>query len=183
MCEHNPFYVIKCEVIAKKVLPSRSYRHVHVYFCMPIDIRKGASHINLSSGLPMDVSHMSGGRFIIPTTHPRNKPVAEFVANNFALDRKIKEALGDVPKSTQWLLMELPRDEDKELIADFIINSSNESSDSMPMSPNTKTAYVSALVYLARHHNHEKPFKEMTAEDFFSKEIISIDEKTGKEKK
>jgi hypothetical protein len=83
-----------------------------------------------------------GGRFI--PTHPRNKPVAEFVDNNFALDRKIKEALGDVPKSTQWLLMELPRDEDKELIADFIINWSNESSDGMPMSPNTKTAYVSA---------------------------------------
>ena len=86
------------------------------------------------------------GKFI-PRTHQRNKPVAEFVANNFALDRKIKEALGDVPKSTQWLLMELPRDEDKELIvADFVINWSNESEDGMPISPNTKTTYVSALV-------------------------------------
>jgi hypothetical protein len=103
---------------------------------------------------------------------PRNKAVSEFVDNNFALDRKIKEALADVSKSTQWLLMELPRDEDKELIADFIINWSNESEDGMSMSPNTKTAYVSALVYLARHHNHKKSFKEMSPEDFFSKEII-----------
>lgn len=78
--------------------------------------------------------------------------------------------------------MELPRDEDKELITDFIINWSNESDDGMSMSSNTKTAYVSALVYLARHHNHKKSFKEMSPEDFFSKEII-IDEKTGKEKK
>ncbi len=72
------------------------------------------------------MSHM-GGKFI--PTHPRNRPVAEFVNNNFALDRKIKEALEDVPPSTQWLLMKLPRDEDKKLIADFILNSSNESSD------------------------------------------------------
>lgn len=78
--------------------------------------------------------------------------------------------------------MELPRDEDKELITDFIINWSNESDDGMSMSPNTKTAYVSALVYLARHHNYKKSFKEMSPEDFFSKEII-IEEKTGKEKK
>jgi hypothetical protein len=111
---------------------------------------------------------MSGGRLIIPTTHPGNKPVAEFVDNNFTLDRKIMGALGHVPKSTQWLVMKLPRDEDKELIADFIINSSNESSDGMPMSPNTKAAYVSALVYLARYHNHKKSFKEMTSEDFLA---------------
>ena len=123
-------------------------------------------------------SHMCG-KFI--PTHPRNKAVSEFVDNNFALDRKIKEALADVPKSTQWLLMEFPRDEDKELITDFIINWSNESDDGMSMSPNTKTAYVSALVYLARHHNHKKSFKEMSPEDFFSKEII-IDEKIGREK-
>ena len=119
---------------------------------MRIDIQKGLLLLISVWGLATDVSHMTGGRFIIPTTHPRNKPVAEFVDNNFALDRKIMEPLGDVPKSTQWLLMKLPRDEDKELIADLIIYSSNESSDGMPMSPNTKTAYVSALVYLARHH-------------------------------
>ena len=53
----------------------------------------------------------------------------------------------------------------------------------MPMSPNTKANYVSALVYLARYHNHKKSFKEMTSEDFLSKEIIAIDGKNGKENK
>jgi hypothetical protein len=74
----------------------------------------------------------------------------------------------------------VPRNEDKELIADFILNYSNESDSAMPMTVNTKKLYVAALVYLARHHDHKKSFKEMTPEDFFSKEIISIDEETGK---
>gem|GEM_PF-2720840 len=77
-------------------------------------------------------------------------------------------------------MKELPRDEDKELIADFILNWSNDSEDGMPMALNTKRGYISALVYLARHHNHKKSFKEMAPEDFFSKEII--DEKTCKKK-
>jgi len=34
--------------------------------------------------------------------------------------------------------MELPRDEDKELVADFILNWSNESRQGVPMLPNTK---------------------------------------------
>ncbi len=48
------------------------------------------------------------------------------------------------------------------------------------MTVNTKRAYISALVYLARHLDHKKSFKEMTPEDFFSKEVI--DEKTGKKR-
>ncbi len=60
---------------------------------------------------------------IIPT-HKRNKPVTEFVENNFALDRKIKEALGSVMPTTQWSMMEFSA-EDKELIADFFIDWSN----------------------------------------------------------
>ena len=60
----------------------------------------------------------------------------------------------------------MPRDEDKELFADFILNWSNESSsDGMRMAPNTKVAYIDALVRLARYHKHEKSFKEMTNED------------------
>lgn len=97
---------------------------------MSIDILKGLLILISAGGLSTDVSHMGGGRFIIPTTHARNKPV-----------------------------------------------------DGMPMSPNTKANYVSALVCLALYHNHKKSFKEMTSEDFFSKEIIAIDGKTGKENK
>ncbi len=55
--------------------------------------------------------------------------------------------------------MELPRDEDKELLVDFIIAWSNQG-DGVPMSPNTKIAYIDAMVYLARHHGHKKSFKE-----------------------
>jgi integrase len=50
----------------------------------------------------------------------------------------------------------------------------------MPMALNTKKLYINSLVYLARHHNHKKTFKEMTPENFFSKEIV--DEKTGKKR-
>jgi hypothetical protein len=88
--------------------------------------------------------------------HKRNKPVSEFVDNNFALDRKIREALTGVLPSVQWSLQELPRAEDKELVADFILTYPNESEDGMPMSANTKRAYISALVYLARYHEHKK---------------------------
>lgn len=119
---------------------------------------------------------MPAGKFL----HGRNKPVQEFVLNNFGLDRKIKEACIGLKPSFQWALNELPRKEDKELIADFILNYSNETDSGMPMSTNTKKLYIAALVYLARHHDHKKSFKEMTSEDFFSKEIV--DEKTGKKR-
>lgn len=52
----------------------------------------------------------------------------------------------------------LPRNEDKELIADFILQWSNESTDGIPMAPNTKAAYITSLVYLARHLKHKKSF-------------------------
>ena len=84
------------------------------------------------------------GKFI--PKHERNKSVSEFVDNNFALDTKIKEACRGLSPSSQWLLMELPRNEDKELIADFILNWFNESSDGMPVSENTKTACIEVIV-------------------------------------
>jgi integrase len=106
--------------------------------------------------------------------HKPNKPVQEFVDNNFALDTKIKEALAGLKPSSQWLLMELPRDEDKELIADFINDWSNESKDGHQMAPNTKVAYIDALVRLARYHGHRKSFKEMTKEDIVDGYLRSL---------
>ncbi len=50
----------------------------------------------------------------VTPTHRRNRPVQEFVDNNFALDRKIKMALADLKPGSQWRLMELPTEEDKE---------------------------------------------------------------------
>jgi hypothetical protein len=55
--------------------------------------------------------------------HRRGKPVQEF-SDNFALDRKIKEAIKGLKPSPQYLLLGFS-DEDKELIADFILDWSN----------------------------------------------------------
>jgi len=71
---------------------------------------------------------------IINPNHKLNRPVQEFCDNNFALDRKIKEACTGLLPTFQWMLMELPRDEDKELIADFIHEWSNDG-DGLPMAP------------------------------------------------
>jgi hypothetical protein len=110
---------------------------------------------------------------IIPT-HKRNKPVTEFVDNNFALDMKIKEALGSsVLPTTQWAIMEFSN-EDKELIADFFIDWSNNEGNGYPMADNTKHAYINALKLLSRYVKEKrngglyKPFREMTRDDFFA---------------
>ncbi len=107
--------------------------------------------------------------------HRRNEPVPEFVDNNdFALDKKIREACEGIKSGYQWLLKELPRNEDKELIADFILQWSNESADGIPMAPNTKAAYITSLVYLARHLKHKKSFEEMTKEDIVDDYLRSL---------
>ncbi len=106
--------------------------------------------------------------------HRRNKPLEHFVDNNFYLDSKIRQACKGLLPSTQWALLELPRDEDKELITDFILNWSSESADGAPMAPNTKRAYIMNLVYLAQHFNHKKSFKEMTKEDIVNNYLNSL---------
>jgi hypothetical protein len=107
----------------------------------------------------------------------RNQPVQEFVINNFSLDRKIKEACKGLMPESQWLIkLELESDQDKELLADFILQWSDHGDGAM-MSPNTKRVYVTALVYLSRYVRNVrnggriyKSFKEMTRDDFFAKE-------------
>jgi hypothetical protein len=113
--------------------------------------------------------------------HRRNQPVQEFVNdNNFALDRKIKEACKGLMPETQWLIKrEIESDQDKELLADFILQWSDYGkSGAMMMSPNTKRVYVSSLVYLLRYVKNVrnggrvyKSFKEITRDDFFAKEV------------
>lgn len=102
--------------------------------------------------------------------------MVEFVDNNFALDRKIKTALADLKPSSQWLLMELPRPEDRELIADFILNYPNDGGGGggHMMRPNTKRSYISALVYLSRYHGRKKSFKEMTRQDIVDGYLNSL---------
>jgi hypothetical protein len=70
----------------------------------------------------------------------------EFFSNVVGIERKVKQACsigGQVPASLQRLLLELPRDEDKELIADFIIDSYHEKN----IAVKTKCQYHCSLAY------------------------------------
>jgi integrase len=75
---------------------------------------------------------------------------------------------------SQWLLMELPRPEDKELIADFILSYSNYNDTGHVMRPHTKKSYISSLVYLSRYHKYKKSFKEMTRQDIIDGYLDSL---------
>ncbi len=115
------------------------------------------------------------GKIIITTPnnhHRRNESVQEF-SDKFTLDHKIKEACTGLLPSSQRQLMELPRDEDKELIANFIIDWSNNG-DGVMMAPNIKRGYIASLVYLARYLGHKKSFKEMTREDIIDGYLKSL---------
>src|ERR671919_609467 len=106
---------------------------------------------------------MCGQTITAANRHRRGKPVQEF-SDNFALDRKIKEAITGLLPSPQWSLMDFS-DEDKELIANFILDWSNHG-DGMPMAPNTKEGYINALSLLSRYVKDKrnggryKPFEE-----------------------
>ncbi|MFL6525270.1 MAG: hypothetical protein ACJ70Q_03915 [Nitrososphaera sp.] len=110
----------------------------------------------------------------------------EFVVNNFALDRKIKEASSELKPSSQWALMEFENDKDKELIASFIQQWPNEA-DGVPMSPNTKRAYIDALLLLSRHVKENlngsiyKPFAEMTKQDIVDGYLKSLKKELSKD--
>jgi integrase len=91
------------------------------------------------------------------------RPVESF-SNVVGIDRKLKQACsigGDVAPSFQRLLLELPTDKDREMVADFIIESYHEKN----ISVKTKYAYITSLVYLSRYLNHKKSFEDMTSED------------------
>jgi hypothetical protein len=113
----------------------------------------------------------------VPKQRRRRKgqPPEQFSNNNLALDRKIKEAVGGLRATTQWSLMEFS-DEDKELIADFILDWSNHGT-GRPMASSTKKSYIDSLTLLSRYVRYErngggkyKPLKQMTRDDFFAQE-------------
>ena len=108
-----------------------------------------------------------------------NRPVQEFSNNNnLALDRKIKYICDGLTPSTQRLFLELPKDEDRELIADFITDCYNHEQD---VAPSTKRAYISNLVYLSRFLKHLKSFKEMTQEDIVLGYLNSLKRKANED--
>jgi len=100
------------------------------------------------------------------------QPVESF-SNVVGVDRKVKQACsigGQVPASLQRLVLELSRDEDKELIADFIIDSYHEKN----IAVKTKCTYISNLVYLSRYLGHKKSFKDMTSQDVIEGNLHSL---------
>lgn len=56
------------------------------------------------------------------TTRTNTKPVQELVLHNFSLDNKIRQACDDLKPNVQWLLMELPRERDRDM-ANLIVGS------------------------------------------------------------
>src|SRR5919106_177708 len=116
---------------------------------------------------------MFGQTITAANRHRRGKPVQEF-SDNFALDRKVKEAIKGLLPSPQWSLLEFS-DEDKEMIADFILDWPNHGN-GRSMKPNTKEGYINALSLLSRYVKDKrnggiyKSIKEITREDFFAQE-------------
>ena len=91
------------------------------------------------------------------------RPVESF-SNVVGTDRIIKEACnlgGVIAPSIQRLLLELPTDDDKLAVANFIIESYHDRN----ISVKTKCAYITCLVYLSRFCHNKKSFRDMTATD------------------
>jgi len=91
------------------------------------------------------------------------RPVESF-SNIVGIDRTIKEACnigGVITPSFQRLLLELPTDDDRLAVANFIIESYHDRN----ISVKTKCAYITSLVYLSRFCQNKKSFKDMTATD------------------
>ncbi len=73
-------------------------------------------------------------------------------------NKKIKQACsigGNVPLSIQSRFFEIPTDEDRALVADFIIDCYNHQN----ITPATKQVYIANLVYLSRYFQHKKLFR------------------------
>src|SRR5215213_2263921 len=85
-------------------------------------------------------------------------------SDDYAIDQKVKRACKGLLPGTQRLIMELPSDEDKVILADFI----NDCYDQENVALKTRRAYLIVLVYLSRHLGHKKHFREMSREDIFS---------------
>jgi integrase len=84
--------------------------------------------------------------------------------------------------------MQFESNKDKELIADFTQQWSNEG-DGVPMSPNTKRAYIDALLLLSRYVKENlndgiyKPFAKMTKQDIVDGYLKSLKKELSRDEK
>jgi hypothetical protein len=100
------------------------------------------------------------------------RPVESF-SNIVGTDRTIKEACnigGAIAPYFQRLLLELPTDDDRLAVANFIIESYHDQN----IAVKTKCTYITCLVYLSRFCQNKKSFKEMTATDVVTGYLNSL---------
>ena len=102
--------------------------------------------------------------------HPQQQSQEE---QQSKIKKKIKQACsigGDIPLGIQRRFFKLPTDEDRALIADFIIDCYNHQN----IAPATKQVYIANLVYLSRHFEYKKSFRDMSREDIISDYLNSL---------
>ena len=83
-------------------------------------------------------------------------------SDNPAIDRKVKAAVqGGLQGNVQRLFCKFPTDEDRELVADFILTCMHQEN----IAIKTKRVYISSLASLSKYFDYKKSFNEMTAKD------------------
>jgi integrase/recombinase XerD len=83
-------------------------------------------------------------------------------SDNPAIDRKVKAAVqGGLQANVQRLFSKFPTDEDRELVADFILACMHQEN----IAIKTKRGYISSLASLSKYFDYKKSFNEMTAKD------------------
>jgi hypothetical protein len=105
-----------------------------------------------------------GGYHPDRSRHHRYQPIEVFSSSNdgdynicYALNEKIRTVCRDLLPSLQRLFLEFPTDEDKELVADYLLTCIHQENITL----STKKVYLLTLSYLSRYFNHKKSFKDM----------------------
>ena len=88
------------------------------------------------------------------------QPQEEF-SDNPSINKNVKAAVQGLHPSIQRLLFKFPTEEDKELVADFVLTCIHQEN----VAIKTKQVYISSLAYLSKFFDYKKPFKETTGKD------------------
>lgn len=86
-------------------------------------------------------------------------------SSNPIINQKVKEATIGLQKYVYKRFVDFPTDNDKRLLADFILAAMREQSMNKP---STKKSAIIALSYLLKHFNYTKSFTEITSQDLIS---------------
>jgi integrase len=150
---------------------SKNVTDINIYNCLVYENRHLATTTTTTTATSTPTKITTTTKTRTRPKHKRDQSPQEYVINNFALDRKIKEAVSDLKPCTQYSMLAFSK-EDKELIVDFIADFFKQTGSAM--SPNTKKIYLDALYYLSnyvkleRNNGIYKPFREITQDDFYA---------------